>query len=1192
MAVSQAYNLEPSRPWKTSTSLAMSNLGVCFGQRRRQAIIFHARGFASTLSIFLTFIMLRCISPSGTAIAQSVNGVITGTVLDQQQHSVFGATVRVTNQLNATTETTQTHEDGYFVFAQLRPGKYTLSVEQSGFQKLEKRDIIVLTADRLSLGTLVLKVGSGTEVVTVTSETTPLQTTSSEQSAVISEYEMAALPVLGNDYVSLTKIVPGSTYLGNGNNTLGSISSQASFMGIASPSAAYFSTNGVFSSMSNYAWDDAPTVVANIQDVKVLVSGYEPEHGKALGAVLNVTTKSGSKDFHGSLWYAFRNEALNANDYFNNLNGQPRSRYRFNTITGTFGGPVFIPHLYERRQSKLFFFFSYDNEPNTVPQGLNEFQMPTALERTGDFSQSFFPGTTTQIPVYNPLTHQQYSGNIVDPGQIVPTMQKFLNWFPKPNFTDTSVSRGFYNYVLPVEADTPVHQTSIRIDYAPNDRWRMFGRWQRGFFGIRGVDGYAIYAGWNGTQSVDSGNDRIELDATYVINSHMVNELALGGIFAYGTTTTPPTTLAQFQMEPTGLGFPQLYPATNPLGLIPGFNFRDLPRGPNFSYDPRIPQNNHFHSLSVADNFSYVHKNHHMKFGFYFDEEYQNQPHHAGSGNQGGLFNLDGASPNNPYNVGYSFAEALLGYFDSSVQVTNFVDDSNTAKALQWYAQDNWRVSSRLSVNFGARLSYDIPQSINGGQGAVLHFERYDASAAPVLFQPVLVNGERMMQNPLNGETFPAAYLDYYVPGTGTIAPGTVSVGSPDWSGIFQSQHVVVEPRFGFAYDLFGDGKTAIRGGVGRFVAMRTFSGSIYGYIINPPSIFYPTSYYGTITDPGAVPGLLGPPSTNYGNPNAKLPYSYSWSLGVQRSLGLNSVVSASYVGFVSRNGQYSFDRNEVPYGSEFLPENQDPTTGTPLPDDYFRPYPGYSSIYDSEWGNNANYNSLQVTFRRRMLKGLAYGISYTYSKVLDDRKSTTYVPYSLTYGPSSNDMRNRLTPYWVWELPKASTHWNNGFSRWVLDNWEFSGIASFISGQPMNVNLSTTNNENITGGGDGAQVILTGNPVLPRSQRSFDHYFNPNVFALPAKGQIGTAWNGAAFYGPGVNNWDIAVAKHFRFGEHVDTQLRAEAYNTFNHPQWSSVNNNAQFDPTTGEQVNSALGRITGDRGPRIVQLALRIGF
>jgi hypothetical protein len=1142
--------------------------------------------------VFTTVVLLFGINPGGRAFAQTVNGLISGTVFDPQHRSVSGATVRVVDQLNTTSQTAQTNEDGYFVFTELRPGKYTLSVEKNGFRKLAQNDIVLLTADRLSVGTLILRIGSGAEVVTVTTERPALETTSSEQSAIISADEMASLPVIGNDYVSLTKIVPGSTYLGNGNNSLGLNSSQASFMGIDHPSAAYFSTNGVFSSFSNYSWDDSPTVLANIQDVKVQVSGYEPEYGKAIGAVLNVTTKSGAKDFHGSLWYAFRNEDLNANDYFNNLTGQPRSRYRFNTFTGTLGGPLFIPHLFNRQRNKLFFFFSYDNEPTTVPQGLNELRMPTALERTGDFSQSYFPGTTQQIPVYDPITHQQYKGNVVNPDQIVPTMQKLLNWFPTPNFADTAVSQGFYNYVLPAVAHNSVHQASLRMDYAPSEKWRVFGRWQHGFFGSTGVNEPGINAGWNGPQSYDNSSERVELNVTYALNVHMVNELAGGYTRKHEQTSVPSTTLQGFQMEATGIGLPQLYPGTNPLGMIPGFRFNDLSRGPSFNYDPRFPMNNHYYGLSVADNFTYVRKNHQMKFGIYFDDEHQNQPHHAGSGNAGGLFNLDGANPSNPFNVGYSFAEALLGYFDNGVQVTNLVDDSNTAKALQWYAQDNWQLSRKLSLNYGVRFSYDIPQAITGGQGAVLHFSLYDPSAAPVLFQPVLVNGQRMMENPLNGDTFPAAYLDYYVPESGTIAPGTVTIGSPGWHGIFYSRHVVAEPRFGFAYDLFGDGKTAIRGGVGRFVAMRTFSGSIFGYIINPPSISYPTSYYGNMTDLSAVPGLLGPPSTNYGNPSAKLPYSYSWSLGVQRAVSFNSVLGVSYIGSVSRNGQYSFNRNEVPYGTEFLPQNQDPTTGTPLPDDYFRPYPGYSSIYDSEWGNNANYNSLQVTFNRRMSHGLAYGLAYTYSKALDDRKSTTYVPYSLTYGPSSTDMRNRLTLNWVWALPKGSTHWDNGFSRWALDNWEVSGIASFISGQPMNVNLSTTNNENITGGGDGAQVILTGNPVLPKSMRTFDHYFNPNAFALPAKGQIGTAWNGAAFYGPGVNNWDIAATKHFRFGERVDIQLRVETYNTFNHPQWSGVNNTALFDPTTADQVNSALGRITGDRGPRIMQLALRVAF
>ena len=1142
----------------------------------------------------LLFLFAFCLSASllaGVAFAQSVNGLISGTVLDPQGASVPDATVTITDQLTTASQSTQTNQSGYFVFPEIRPGTYTVVVEKQGFERFKKTDVLLLTADRRSVGTLTLKVGSNRELVTVTSENAPVETTSSEQSSVISSVEMAALPVIGNDYMSLTKIVPGSTYLGEGNGSLGSGSSQASFMGINEASAAYISTNGVFSSVSNVSGDNSPTVLANIQDVKILVSGYEPEYGKALGAVLNVTTKSGTKDYHGSLWYSFRNEDLNANDFFNNRTGQPRTRYRYNTITGTLGGPVFIPHLLSRQQNKLFFFFSYDNEPSTVPQGLNEVRMPTALERTGDFSQSYFPGSTQVIPVYNPITHQQYPGNVITSG-IVPSMQKFLNWFPLPNFTNTVVSQGFYNYVLPAVANNPTNQESLRLDYDPNDRWRIFGRWQRGFFGSTGINEPGIYAGWSGPQSYNLTTERYEFNATYTVNINTVNELAAGYSVTHEQSGVPSSTLQKFQMASTGINFPQLYPQTNPLGMLPGFNFNDLSQGPSYGYDPRFPMNNHTYGISVADNLTYVHKSHQMKFGVYYDDEHQNQPHHAGNGNPGGYFDLNGANPNNPYNVGYSFAEALLGYFDDSNQVTNLVDDSNTAKALQWYAQDNWQVSKKLSLNFGARFSYDIPQAITGAQGSALNFSLYDPSAAPVLFRPVMVNGVRMMENPQNGETFPAAYEDQYVPGSGTLASGSVTVGAPNWRGLFASQGVLTEPRFGFAYDLFGDGKTAIRGGIGTFYAMRTFSGTIYGDIINPPSIYYPKSYYGNVTNEAAAPGLLSPPSTSYSNHSAKLPYANSWSLGVQRDIGFSSVLSVSYVASISRNGPYTYNRNEVPYGAEFLPQNQDPTTGTPLPDDYYRPYPGYSSISDSEWGDRSNYNSLQVTFNRRLSHGLAYGVAYTYSKALDDRRSTTYVPYSMTYGPASTDMRNRLTPNWVWDLPKVSTHWNNAFSRWTLDNWEVSGIASFISGQPMPVKLSTTNSENITGGGDGATVIVTGNAVLPKSKRSFNHYFNPNVFALPAIGQIGNAWNGAQFYGPGVNNWDIVASKNFRFRERFDVQLRTETYNTFNHPQWSTVNNTAQFDPSTGAQVNTALGMITGDRGPRLMQLALRINF
>ncbi len=375
------------------------------------------------------------------------------------------------------------------------------------------------------------------------------------------------------------------------------------------------------------------------------------------------------------------------------------------------------------------------------------------------------------------------------------------------------------------------------------------------------------------------------------------------------------------------------------------------------------------------------------------------------------------------------------------------------------------------------------------------------------------------------------------------------------------------------------------------FYSPRTFAGQIYGTVTSAPTIFYPTQFYGNVATFTTQTALLSPSSDQYMDPSAGLPYSLEWSLGIQRAIGFKTVLDVSYIANAARHGNYSFNANQVPYGAEFLPKNRDPTTGTPLPDEYFVPYPGYASISYHEWGDNSNYQSLQVTLDRRFAHNLTFGIAYTWSKSLDDNRSTTYLPASLTYGPSPLNRPNRLTADWVWSIPKVSQHWNNMFSRTVLDNWEASGIASFISGPPDSVRLGTTNGENITGGGDGAQVIVTGNAVLPKSQRTFNRYFDTSVFALPAVGTIGNQW-APSFYGPGVNNWDISLMKNIPIKERVMTQLRLDMFNAFNHTQFNSVNNSAVFDPTTGKQVNTAFGQLNGDSGPRIMQVALRLTF
>jgi hypothetical protein len=780
-------------------------------------------------------------------------------------------------------------------------------------------------------------------------------------------------------------------------------------------------------------------------------------------------------------------------------------------------------------------------------------------------------------------------------------MQKVLNIFPLPNFTNTAVSNGQYNFVVNDSNKQPTDIESLRIDYAPADKWRIFGRWMRTYSGNIGrTGGYSVFAGWQNASNSNQGlNDRYELNVTTTINPHMVNELAIGHISEAGTSGLPKDFLDQFEMPSLGFSLPQPYPANNPDNLMPAVSF-NIANAASVGYNARFPNENYVYAYSAGDNFTYIIGTHQLKFGIYADLESFQIPHDDALGCYAGCFSFNSPNPLNPFNAGNPYAEALLGYFDSytvSTATHNFVGDT---RSLEWYAQDNWRPTKKLSFNYGVRFTRDIPPAVVI-DGAMLNFSLYNPSNAPPLFQPVLVNGTRMAENPLTGALESSAYLGYFVPGIGNPAPGSILRGAPGWQGLMSGKGVLAAPRLGFAYDVSGDGKTAIRGGFGYYYGQRDFSGDMFSVHGNPPNIFYPTQYYGNITTFNSSPGLLGPSSMYYLSRNAGLPYTMQWTLGVQREIGfLNTVLGVAYVANAQHNGRYSINLNEVPYGAEFLPQNQDPTTSTPLPDNYFRPYPGYSSITDGIWGDNGNYNSLQVSFNRKFAHHVSYGISYTWSKTLDDNRSTTYLPGSLTYGPPSINMPNRLTADWVWELPKASPRWNNMFSRSVLDGWEFSGTSSFISGEPQMVSLSTTTGENITGGGDGAQVIVTGNAVLPKSQRTFNRYFNTGVFALPAvnpigapqtANYIGTGWT-RSFYGPGLNNWDFCLMKNFRIKEKVTTELRFEAYNVFNHTQFSGVNASANFDPTTGQQVNTAFGQLNSDWGPRIIQLALRINF
>jgi len=478
-------------------------------------------------------------------------------------------------------------------------------------------------------------------------------------------------------------------------------------------------------------------------------------------------------------------------------------------------------------------------------------------------------------------------------------------------------------------------------------------------------------------------------------------------------------------------------------------------------------------------------------------------------------------------------------------------------------------------------------------QQSVLALSRYNPANAPTFYVPVMSNGVRMAQNPLTGALLPQAYVGDFVPGTGNPGNGGVMSGDSTYPrGFVDQQPTHWGPRFGFAWDVFGNGKTAIRGGGSILYNPRISVWSPTSE--NPPAIFTPIEYYGTINTLLQTAGVLAPSNTNAFQENAKTPRNYNASLSVQQDLGHGTLLSVSYANVLGRYLQLSYAINTVPYGAEF--KHIDPTTGTPLSDNFFRPYPGYAGITYYANGFSSNYNGLFVTLNRRFAGGLELGVSYSFSKYLDVTSGNTGIPlyqnwHNWNYGADSSDQTHNLVVNYVYRVPNGTKVLpNRAIFRYAFDGWNLSGIAQFTTGLPTAMSFSTTDGTNLNGGGDGQRMDICGN-AYTGSIHTFLQWFNTAAFCRPGSNDPGTAGK-YDVRNPGVNNFDTALTKNFPIkGEKRYFSLRWEAYNTFNHTQFASVNTAARFQPN-GQQVNTLFGQVVSTRAPRIMQGSLRFTF
>lgn len=1124
--------------------------------------------------------------------AQNITGSITGTVTDPSGLPIQGAAVTLTHNATAAQREMATDVRGDFVFTALAPGEYDVSVKQAGFKTAERSHVTLTASEKLSVGQIALQLGDVAEKMTVAAEGAVVQTASSERAGVVTASQVESIPIKGRNVSSLVQLLPGVVLLSEPE---------------ALSRTFNFSVQGNNTQFNSVALDGAllsqqdvltPTVSQDaIAEVKVLLTNYQSEYGRLAGANVQLVSKSGTREFHGLGSYYKRHEQWNANDFFNNRLNRSISRYRYNTWNYNIGGPAYIPGKFNRNRDKLFFFWSQEGWPLKTSDAAVQRTVPTELERTGDFSQSRDVNNAL-IVINDPTTKQPFPENRIPANRLDQNGVALLKVFPLPNFTDRNTSKGNYNYVFQASAVNPLRTQTAKLDYNIGSHDMLFGNYTWSTeekTGSMGMGGYNNSNWPQMTRTTKRNGGMAVIRYQHIFNPRLVNESTFGYSTFPEHDEISASELSRNQRDPAGFKLGQLVPEANPLNILPAATFGGVPNAANLAVEQRLPQTAEQSTMNITDNISYNLSAHLLKAGFYMDrlprDSYIPLPFN-------GLFDF-ARNVSNPLDTNYAYANAALGVFASYTEANTRVWYRIRTHNIEWFVQDTWKATRRLTLDYGVRFYYASPQFEVDDQVSGFIPDRYDPAKRVQLLYPARVNNVRVAMNRATGEVFPATLI-------GAIAPG---IGSPDNGLVITSKDSSVPrafegdpgikpaPRIGFALDPFGKGKTAVRGGFGMFFG-RDQSRQAELFLGQAPIVRQPIVYYGSMSTLFNSPGYLFPPSEYARDFTGHLPTTMNYSVSVQQNVGAGIVLDAGYVGSLGRHMWRTHNLNWIPFGANFKAENADPSSpGAPLPPSFLRPYTGFGDIMNIEFDATSAYHALQFSANRRFTRGMQFGFSWTWSKAMDYGQGSnqtvgsvsSQVAVKLNHGLSDIDRTHIAKINWVWDVPKVQVGWKP--AGYLLNGWQLSGITSFMSGAPAGVGWSTTYSVDVTGSPtDGARVVVLDNPVLPKSDRTFSQNFRTDVFRAPAVGTIGNAAR-TILRLPGVNNWDAVMSKSIPIREGMRLQLRCELYNAFNHTQFSSFDTGARFDQQ-GNQVNANFGAFTAATNPRKMQLVARFSF
>jgi hypothetical protein len=1192
---------------------------------------------------------LGCASMFG----QTVTSSLVGTVVDPADAVVGNAAVTLVDAGTGTARSTTSDNGGTFRFVNLTPGTYNLTVKAPGFKSLTQTAIQVAASETHAMGNVVLQIGNVTDSVSVTAEVAQIQLSSSEKSQTVDGSQLNDITLKGRDLFGYMKLVPGVL----DTSATRDVTNPGAIGGITingNTSAKNFTVDGItdLDTGSNGTVHYEPNIDA-IQELKVLTSNYAAEFGRNSGGTITVVTKSGTQQFHGSGAWNHRHEGFNANSWLNNhtvTNGQAAaiSPYRFNVETYSIGGPAFIPKVANRDKKRLFFFWSQEYTGQFVNGGTKKQYTPTALERTGDFSQTF-ANNGTLVKILDPANgNAQFPGNVIPTSRINPTGLAMLNLYPLPNYTPSlPADLNVVNYFESASASHPRRNDVLRLDTYLTSKINGYFRWINDH-----DDMTALYQGVNfspGFTPIDHPNPGHGYagTATWTITPTLINEATIGESWNTWSWYSLDNYASEDRSRVPGL--PTLFdiPTAKDNGavgvtngyqnLLPQMNYGSQPNGNLMGYTRNSTSAGAYENFNTIwtyqDNLSKIVGKHSLKTGFYLEKNNKIQP--AGQSYMGN-FNFAAGTSNPLINTNDSYVNALLGnvanYSQSTARTTFNVQYWN----FEFYLQDNWKVSRRLTLDLGLRMYHQTPQVDLFNTFVNFVPGQYSKAALPRFYLPGCASPtgscSRVGVDTVTGQQVSSAFIGSFVPGTGNSATGLVQLGV---NGVtpnpYQQAPLAYGPRVGFSYDLMGDGKTAIRGGWGMFFN-RLDGNQVYGMSGQAPLVYTQTVTNLSLANIAALntgkPNIgaliLAPNAPNAWTASGNIPFDtvQNASLDVQRNIGRGTVVDVGYTFNWGYNQKLTYNVNPIPIGARwpFTQANLDPTNpNNSLSDTFLRTvYPGYNAINSAAFLGHTNYNALTATLNRRMSHGLAWGLTYTFSKGMG---TTSYTPVvanneNWNYGRLSSDRRNNLQINYNYDLPKLGKKLGVKALGLITDNWSLSGITSFVSGAPFNPTCAVSSGQSTpdySGTPDlTARCAVVGNPLanIPTNGNG-QVYFNAGAFGLPAlqtgpnnsiigpptTGNLGGGAGGLSL--PHITNFDATMTKNIPLGsEKRVLKIQVQAYNLFNHTEISGIGGTSstsavQFDKTSGVISNaSSLGYINATQPSRILAFSARLQF